>query len=129
MRNFAALDGEMVDLRDVLERIADLELEIGSDEENDFDQEELAELNAFVKELLDNYGGEDIGDIAENEPTVVNREYWLEYVKMFAEDIGAIDSNANWPICHIDWQAAADDLEQDYVTFDFDGRGYLIRAY
>lgn len=39
----------------------------------------------------------------------------------------AIDRNASWPANHIDWEAAANELEQDYTEVDFNGEVYLYR--
>jgi len=33
-----------------------------------------------------------------------------------------------WPLNHIDWEAAAEELRQDYTTFTCDGMTYLARA-
>lgn len=44
-----------------------------------------------------------------------------------ADDIGAIDSNAKWPLNHIDWEAAAEELKMDYTEVNFNGTTYYIR--
>lgn len=48
----------------------------------------------------------------------VRESYWEEYARQLAEDVGAIDRNAAWPACHIDWGAAADALMRDYNESD-----------
>ena len=40
-----------------------------------------------------------------------------EYAQDLAESIGAIDSDASWPLSYIDWERAARDLMMDYYTF------------
>jgi RecJ-like exonuclease len=52
-----------------------------------------------------------------------------EYAQQTAEDIGAISSDAQWPCNRIDWEAAANDLKQDYMSFNFEGTTYWVRAY
>jgi antirestriction protein len=49
------------------------------------------------------------------------------YAQDFAEDIGAIDRNAGWPLGCIDWEAAADELKSDYSSIEFDGVTYWVR--
>lgn len=60
--------------------------------------------------------------------TLIRRGYWLDYVQQFADDIGAVSRDDKWPNNHIDWQAAADELEHDYMSVDFAGEEYLMRA-
>ncbi len=60
--------------------------------------------------------------------TIIAEIYFEDYAQQFAKDIGAIDRDATWPMHHIDWSAAADDLKQDYSEFVFDGRLYWVRS-
>lgn len=128
MQNFYDLDNDVLDLRDVLERIADLELQIGTDEEIDSDQDELADLNGFVQAIQENFS-DSIESIAVNEPTIINGSYWVQYAQELAEDLGLIEDTLEWPACHIDWDAAAASLDMDYIRFDYKGAEYLIRGY
>lgn len=59
---------------------------------------------------------------------LIRDSYFVEYAEQLADDIGAINRDALWPICHIDWEAAAESLKQDYTAVDFDGATYWIRA-
>jgi hypothetical protein len=70
---------------------------------------------------------EDCGDWLHG-ATLIRDTYFKEYAQELADDIGAIDSNAGWPTCHIDWDAAAESLRQDYTEVEFDGVTYLIRS-
>lgn len=79
-------------------------------EENPDDADELAALEALAEE------------------TLIHEDDWLDYVRELAEDIGAIDRKATWPLNHIDWAAAAEELKADYMTVDFDGVTYYMRA-
>jgi len=58
---------------------------------------------------------------------LIRDSYFIEYAQQLAEDIGAIDDNANWPNTCIDWDKAADELQMDYTCVDFDGVDYWIR--
>jgi hypothetical protein len=44
-----------------------------------------------------------------------------------AEDIGAIGSDASWPLYCIDWKQAARDLQMDYSAVEFMGQTYYVR--
>lgn len=60
--------------------------------------------------------------------TLIRDSYFKEYAQQLAEDIGAIDRNAAWPMCCIDWDQAAEELKQDYTSVDYDGVTYWIRS-
>lgn len=59
--------------------------------------------------------------------TLVRDSYFKEHAQQLADDIGAIDSDAKWPINCIDWDEAARELQQDYTSVEFDGVTYWIR--
>ena len=73
----------------------------------------LGELEALFGEL---------GEEARHE-TAIRASDFEEY----AEDIGTIDREQNWPNYCIDWERAARDLAMDYTSFDFEGVSYLVR--
>lgn len=41
--------------------------------------------------------------------------------------MGALKGATEWPLRHIDWDAAAEELKQDYTSVEFDGVTYWIR--
>lgn len=59
--------------------------------------------------------------------TLIHTDYFEAYARELADEIGAIDREAAWPARHIDWEAAADELSQDYRVVDFDGAEYYVR--
>lgn len=59
---------------------------------------------------------------------LIRDSYFQTYAEELAEEIGAIDRNAKWPLSHIDWEAAAEDLKQDYTAVDFDGVEYWVQS-
>lgn len=85
------------------------------------DAAELAALEAFAAE------GESLADWRHGE-TLIRDDYFRTYAEELAEDIGAIDREAAWPLCHIDWDAAAESLQQDYTSLDWDGVTYWGRS-
>ncbi len=89
----------------------------GSDE-----AQELAILENVAEQ------GEDVGGDWPHGEALIRDSYFTEYAQELADDIGAINRDAQWPCCHIDWDAAAEALKMDYSTIDFDGVEYYIRS-
>lgn len=129
---------DLIDSRDVIERIAELEGERdewpgGADNEtgrdswavnNPEESEELAALIALVEEAEGYAADWNYGE------ALIRRSYFEDYARQLAEDVGAwseASGSQNWPNNHIDWAEAARELEIDYTTVDFDGVEYLIR--
>lgn len=92
--------------------------------ENAVDDDEIDEL-ATLKSLQED--GEAYAPDWKYGATLIRDSYFKEYAQELADDIGAIDRNATWPLNCIDWDQAADELRSDYTTVDFDGVDYLIR--
>ena len=69
-------------------------------------------------------------DRAEDEPTAIDEDGFEEYAEDLADDLGAYSRKASnsWPLCHIDWTAAAEALKVDYETFEFEDTTYLVRS-
>lgn len=86
--------------------------------------EEIKEL-ASLRAVADQ--GEGYGDWAHGE-ALIRDSYFVTYAQELADDIGAIDRNAQWPVNHIDWDAAAEELKVDYTEIDFDGVTYWMRS-
>jgi len=59
--------------------------------------------------------------------TLIRDSCFKAYAMELADDIGAIDNNASWPLTCIDWDQAARELQMDYSAVDFDGVTYWIR--
>ena len=111
-------DDNILDSRDLEKRIVDLEDEKES-EGDDF--EEGDELSALLS-LKDEAGGEwHYGQ------AFIADFYFEDYARELAEDIGAIDPNAAWPLSFIDWEAAADALKADYTSSEYFGTTYYYR--
>lgn len=137
------ISGDMIDSRDV---IAALEIyraavvAMGVDPETvdadfnngmpegsedwDADQNDIVSEFVALRELdseCESYGDWSFGS------TLIRESYFTEYAEDFANDIGAVNRNASWPNTHIDWEAAAHALKQDYSEVQFKGETYLIR--
>lgn len=122
---------EQIDSRDLYERLDELQMMVDdADDEDepkpdavsDEERAELAELKALQSET-EGYSGDTWRDGVQ----FIRDDWFEQYAEEFADDIGAIDKDANWPVNHIDWKAAADDLRQDYTEVEIRGISYQYR--
>ena len=120
---------DIIDSRDVIERIDELESQAMNAEDepgegwelDDDEKEELKVLKKFAEEAEGyspdwNYGA-----------TLIHEDHFTEYAKRLAEDIGAVGAEDRWPGNHVDWEAAANELLIDYTAVEFDGVTYYVR--
>src|ERR1700686_110024 len=78
--------------------------------------------------LLDSEGRDASSDWL-NGVSLIRDEYFEEYAQQFAEDIGEVNSrNDTWPLNCIDWKLAAEQLQQDYTSINFDNQIYWISS-
>lgn len=123
---------DVIDSRDVIERIEELEAERDSYNEqpdcddvawemkNPEDAEELEALKAFAEEAEGyapdwRYGA-----------ALVRDSYFEDYARELLEDCGDIPRNLPHYI-EIDWEATARNIQVDYTAVDFDGVSYWVR--
>ncbi len=123
---------DIIDSRDVDERILEIEQEIESDADEPLSldagereilldelNEELTRLTDFRDENKD--GGEwDYGQ------TFIHADAFLDYVQEMVVDIGDLPSDIPYYIA-IDWEQTAENVRMDYSYVDFDGEEYLTR--
>lgn len=95
-------------------------------EQDEDDKAELALIEGLL-ERLKGYGGNHQWEGDWYPDVLIRRSYWVEYAEQLANDIGAVNSDAGWPNSCIDWEKAAEQLEIDYSTEDYDGVEYLYR--
>jgi len=137
MTNISNSD-DIIDSRDIIARIEELEAErdshvLGAPDgsetpdpegwagDNPEDSDELDALYALAKE------GADYAADWQHGETLIRDSYFRHYAQELAEDIGAIQANAPWPVYCIDWDQAARDLKMDYGAVDFAGVTYWVR--
>ena len=108
---------DILDSRDVQSRINELE---GLDELDEDDKEELAKLTELKEQIDDSVEWED-GII------LIHDQYFADYARELAEDIGAINSDAKWPATCIDWEQAARELQMDFTNVEVDEHTYWYR--
>ena len=107
---------DVIDSRDVIARINWLE-----DTEDEDEQAELKALLALQEEA------EGYCPDWQDGATLIRDSYFQTYAEQLAEDIGAIDPKASWPLNCIDWEKAASELQYDYTSVEFDGVEYWVR--
>lgn len=89
--------------------------------------DELKELAELIEELRGAGGGDHQweGDWFPSE--LIAEDDFEEYAEELADSIGAVDSNASWPLSCIDWEQAARELAQDYSSVEYQGKSYYWR--
>lgn len=126
---------DMIDSRDVIDRIAELEsidieaaemdadlpegvTQYGLDEA---ERQELDELRELAKQ------GEDSAEDWEYGATLIRYSSLRNYAMELAEELGAIPSEYTWPTSCIDWERATRELQMDYTAVDYAGVTYWVR--
>lgn len=124
---------DTLDSRDIIARIQELEGERDSfapdldTDDSDWaavNPDDAAELGALLA-LQDEAEG--YAPDWQHGATLIRDSYFEDYARELAEDIGAIDRNATWPLYCIDWEQAARDLKMDYTSVEFGGVAYWFR--
>lgn len=109
---------EMIDSRNVIERIVELE---EMTERDDAEDRELYVLKNLAEEGAAYAVDWEFGEV------IIHEDYFEQYARGLAEDLGLIPNENEWPNYCIDWEKAADALLMDYTQMDFAGQNYYIR--
>jgi hypothetical protein len=86
--------------------------------DDDPDKERASDIEAAREEISEWEFGEQL----------IPDDEFEDYARQLAEDIGAISSDAQWPLSYIDWSRAADALRMDYSPITIGDDEYLYRA-
>lgn len=117
---------DVIDVRDIIARVEELE-DSRDDESADPDElQELETLSGFLDDIK-GYGGDEQWRGDWYPVALIRDSYFTEYAQELADDIGAIDRNARWPLTCIDWNQAARELQIDYSSAEFCGVTYWFR--
>ena len=118
---------DQINSRDIIERIEELEdmledispLADWADE-----QKELATLQAIADEASQYTSDWEYGE------QLIRDSYFVEYTEELINDCYEMPKQEGWPFRHMemDYEAAARELKQDYITISFDGVDYWIRC-
>ena len=113
-----------MDINALLNRKVKL-IELRDDDDHDFMGHEELELDELIE--LESDMGITLEEADRYNVYFIDEDYFEDYAKEFAHDIGAINDETTWPATHIDWSAAADELRYDYTDVEFQGNNYLFR--
>lgn len=83
--------------------------------------QELAKLKAFAEEAESSSSDWTYG------ATLIHEDYFEDYARDLAAEGDYDMKNEQWPYTCIDWAKAAEELQQDYTSVDFDGETYWVR--
>lgn len=132
MQTSLDLKADIIDAREIIERIEELE-SLKDDHENepdgghwsDEDAQELQTLTDIMDDLK-GYGGDEQWRGDWYPLTLIRESHFQDYAQELAEDIGAVNKNATWPNNCIDWEQAARELRMDYSYTEIDGVTYFF---
>ena len=128
-------EDDVIDSRDVIARIEELQEEIAQAEGEDFDgskvgglddpvdasdRDELAHLQALAEEASGYAADWEHGE------QLIRETYFVEAMRELCVDIGDVPKNIP-SYLEIDWEKTAENLKADYTEVDYDGVTYLIR--
>lgn len=129
------LTADVIDVREIIERVEDLEAECADEEDtickaSDEDRKELATLTAILDDLKGNGGDEQWrGDWYP--VTLIREEYFTDYIQELIGECYEFpaEMHKGWPFNHLtmDWESAADEAKYDYTSTEIDGVTYFYR--
>jgi hypothetical protein len=113
---------DIIDVRDIIEHYEDVAASADPD-----DREEMVRLEILLSDLRGS-GGDHQWEGNWYPVTLIRDSYFIDYAQSYAEDIGLVsDTATGWPFDYIDWERAADALQMDYTSVDYDGITYWYR--
>ena len=120
------LTADVTDSRDIIARIERVESDLDQarvDGNDTTDLEaELKALEEFAEEASEYAPDWHYGE------TIIHEDYFTQYAQELSDELSLGDgAMARWPFTHIDWEAAAQALKQDYNEVEFEGVTYYIR--
>ena len=130
MSEFDEINGidDMIDSREIIARIAYLAGRADNPEEaeiwGELDEGEKGEL-AALRKLAEE--GARLSDDWEHGVTLINDGHFEDYAREFARDIGAVSDSDTWPATCIDWKEAAEQLQVDYSSVEYDDNLFWLR--
>lgn len=134
MRRHVSPGDDIVDIREVIKYFEELE-ELCGDKTLQHDVEDPSESDIEDYEVYKEFLAQVCGCGSDHPwrgdyypSTFIADSYFTEYAQQYADDIGAIDCNASWPLCHIDWEAAASSLQQDFSSVEFGNVTYWYQG-
>lgn len=121
------LTADIIDVRDIIDRIEVLENEVPENEEQKWANcDEFATLTDIMEELA-GAGGDEQWRGDWYPITLIRESHFRDYAEDLAVDCGMVNSQASWPNNCIDWNLAARELKHDYSSTEIDGATYYFR--
>lgn len=141
MRDTPTNTDDIIDSRDIIARVRELERDMEDAAEDDDAESEVMEDGESIKvnsafgadeyrelcalrELSDEAEGYDADWL--HGACLIKEDYFPEYCQQLLSDIGDLPRDIPHYIV-IDWEATAENLKADYTAVDFDGVTYLVR--
>lgn len=119
------LTAKIIDIRDIIARVEELDPEYSEIKLTDDEVKELAELQAILDDLKGNGGDEQWrGDWYP--VTLIRDSHFTDYAREMLEDCGTIPRDMPWFV-EVDWEATARNVRMDYAATDIDGGTYWYR--
>lgn len=125
------LSADIIDVRDIIARVEELETEIKSSEnvyvsENEAAAIDEAEMLQSILAQLVGYGNDEQWRGDWYPVTLIDDAYFTDYARELLEECGTIPRDLpSW--VEIDWEATARNVRIDYTSVDIDGRTYWYR--
>ena len=114
----------MLDIKELANELDDLRAQ---QEEAPLDTGDEIERLELLERLERDLGG-DLHIFANNgEPLIEDGKEFEDYARDLADDLHGTEK-CEWPSTCIDWKQAAEELQQDYTSIEFDGDTYWYRA-
>ena len=125
------LAADIIDVRDIIDRVEQLDPEFSDIKLTDDETKELAKLRSILAELV-GYGGDEQWRGDWYPVTLVRDSHFRAYAEQLADECGytdeaARDSEKNPLLAYIDWEAWARDVRMDYTPIKIDGTTYWYR--
>jgi hypothetical protein len=118
------LTADLIDVRDIIERVEKLELEVDSNGEG----EHISEWKALTAILyhIKGKGGDEQWRGDWYPVTLIRDSHFTSYAREMLEDCGTIPRDLpTW--IEIDWKATARNVKMDYTSVEIDGVTYWTR--
>jgi hypothetical protein len=119
------LTADIIDLRDIIARVEELDPEYSDIKLTDDEAKELAELQAILDDLK-GYGGDEQWRGDWYPVTLICDSYFTDYAREMLHDCGDIPRDIPHYI-EIDWDATARNIRVDYTPTEIDGVTYWYR--
>lgn len=117
-------DADVLDSRDIIDRIEELQGRKDDEEQTDpLNEEEADELAALVALAEE---AEGYADDWRHGATLIRETYFTDYTEELLQDIGDLPKNLPGYVV-IDWEATARNIQVDYTPVEFDGVTYWVR--